>query len=145
MGCPLLALHLVKTWKFTPESIIKNPHHILKSRRRTTVFDIPMLNNDSRISSGFVNFDNWSWNSNSNDNNELVSSPISPTSNDNIYSSSPPTSSPINEDIWGKKEVGKGVNHENEDMESTTLLDDVDFNDYKVALIKRLLSVNNFT
>ncbi|CAG8806793.1 18796_t:CDS:2, partial [Dentiscutata erythropus] len=59
MGCPLLALHLVRTWKFTPESMIKNPRHILKSRRRTTVFDIPILNNDSRISSGFINFDNW--------------------------------------------------------------------------------------
>ncbi|CAG8527835.1 6325_t:CDS:10 [Diversispora eburnea] len=102
MGCPLLALHLVRTWKFTPESMIKNPRHILKSRRRTTVFDIPILNNDSRISSGFINFDNW-----------------------NI--------------IWGKRDNEKGEYHENGNMENTSLLDDIYFNDYKVALIKRLL------
>ena len=58
MGCPLLALHLVKTWLFAPESMSKNPHHILRSRRRTTILDIPLLDNDIRISSGVVNFNN---------------------------------------------------------------------------------------
>ncbi|CAJ0825977.1 9445_t:CDS:10 [Entrophospora sp. SA101] len=62
IGCPLLALHLVKSWTFPPEevSLSKNPNHILKSRRRTTILDIP-LPNDDPISSGVVSIDTWSW------------------------------------------------------------------------------------
>nr|CAG8594390.1 7162_t:CDS:10 [Entrophospora candida] len=62
IGCPLLALHLVKSWTFPPEevSLSKNPNHILRSRRRTTILDIP-LPNDDPISSGVVSIDTWSW------------------------------------------------------------------------------------
>ncbi|CAG8733198.1 6725_t:CDS:2, partial [Dentiscutata heterogama] len=76
MGCPLLALHLAKTWLFAPESMSKNPHHILRSRRRTTILDIPLLDNDIRISSGVVNFNNWSWETDA----DVASSPVSPRS-----------------------------------------------------------------
>jgi hypothetical protein len=62
MGCPLLALHLVRTWTFSQQSDPKRPDHILKSRRRTTIFDIPLAESDDVISKGVVNFDTWNWN-----------------------------------------------------------------------------------
>ncbi|RIA89474.1 RAVE protein 1 C terminal-domain-containing protein [Glomus cerebriforme] len=63
MGCPLLALHLVRTWTFSPQSDPERPDHILKSRRRTTIFDIPIASSDGDdvISKGVVNFDTWNW------------------------------------------------------------------------------------
>ncbi|CAG8635506.1 14582_t:CDS:10, partial [Acaulospora morrowiae] len=181
MGCPLLALHLAKTWRFTHESISKNPDRILKSRRRTTIFDIPLLNHDTRISSGFVNFNNWSWN---NDNDST--SPISaggrnrasdlfadePSSYFNAYNNSPTTTSFNNDadsaeiisgDSWGwnspKSDISANQNFNSRvfspgddsssvnttgdfwssNTESTTLLEDIDFDDCKADLVKRSL------
>ncbi|CAB4445912.1 unnamed protein product [Rhizophagus irregularis] len=120
MGCPLLALHLVRTWTFSQQSDPKRPDHILKSRRRTTIFDIPMADSDGDdvISKGVVNFDTWDWNE-----------PISPVSSkfskhitdksDDLFTEEPsPLVSPVTprrisfndnsfkdstneEDIWG--------------------------------------------
>ncbi|RIB04432.1 RAVE protein 1 C terminal-domain-containing protein [Gigaspora rosea] len=160
MGCPLLALHLVKTWLFASESMSKNPHHILRSRRRTTILDIPLLDNDIRISSGVVNFDNWSWETDA----DVASSPVSPKSSskflfdddnakdtaNNLFADDSQTKlcsdSPSNgTDMWGWNTYKtnspsnvSGSYTEKGNLANITLLDDVDFNDYKVALVRRL-------
>ncbi|CAG8530036.1 3694_t:CDS:10 [Cetraspora pellucida] len=162
MGCPLLALHLVKTWLFAPESMSKNPHHILRSRRRTTILDIPLLDNDIRISSGVVNFNNWSWETDA----DVASSPVSPrpsskswfdddntrdTSN-NLFTDEPSQTNIYSDngssgtDMWSwnayknnnSSSNVSGSYTEKGNLEKITLLDDMDFNDYKVALVRRL-------
>ncbi|CAG8644989.1 7798_t:CDS:10, partial [Funneliformis mosseae] len=174
MGCPLLALYLVQTWTFSPQSDPERPDHILKSRRRTTIFDIPLAASDDVISKGVVNFDTWSW--------DAPLSPVSPISvkhitdkAEDIFSDEPsPMVSPItpkrisftdttfkdssdDNNVWGwdsprhyqkvnsfkakktdifAEKISK--NDIEKDSENITLLDDIDFYDYKVSLVKRL-------
>lgn len=193
IGCPLLALYLVKSWTFPPEevSLSKRPNHILRSRRRTTILDIP-LPNDDPISSGVVNIDTWSWDP-----------PITPTSpeanisksttdkagdilsdepqhlqhqrvgsfsrktsfdfnrnssnndddnDDNIWSWNSPKSFQ-NYGSFGSRNIdyfsndhnsdskNKNNNNNNPSSENNTLLNDNDFSDYKIALVKRLAQV----
>jgi len=112
MGCPLLALHLVRTWTFSQQSDPKRPDHILKSRRRTTIFDIPMANSDGDdvISKGVVNFDTWNWNepikhiTDKSDDlfTEEPSPLISPTTPKRLsFIDNPFKDSTNEEDIWG--------------------------------------------
>ncbi|CAI2173797.1 12342_t:CDS:10 [Funneliformis geosporum] len=174
MGCPLLALYLVQTWTFSPQSDPERPDHILKSRRRTTIFDIPLAASDDVISKGVVSFDTWSW--------DAPVSPVSPISvkhltdkAEDIFSDEPsPIASPItpkrisftdttfkdssgDDNVWGwnspkhyqkvnsfkakKTDIFAEKIYKNDiekDSENITLLDDIDFYDYKVSLVKRL-------
>ncbi|CAG8616565.1 5229_t:CDS:10, partial [Paraglomus brasilianum] len=121
MGCPLLALHLLKTWVFTsdiassefsqispssPTSSLKR----LRSRRRTTILDVP-LNNDNIFSSGVVSADDWGW-----------SEPQTPRSRHGSLK--------LVTDIFSD-EPDSACN-------TTTLLHDKDLGMYKYSLVKRL-------
>jgi hypothetical protein len=179
MGCPLLALYLVRTWTFSTLTDPEKPFNILRSRRRTTVFDMPIANSDDVISKGVVNFDTWNWDEPISPVSSRSSKHIFTDKSEDLFSDEPsPMVSPItprrlsyidtsfrdqtsDEDIWSPQSYHQRINSFNanktdifnseealyqndaeNDAGNITLLDDVDFYDYKVSLVKRLCQVS---
>ncbi|CAG8451235.1 3746_t:CDS:10 [Ambispora leptoticha] len=160
MGCPLLALHVLKTWIFTFEPASRTPAKIFHSRKRTTVIDVPLPSDDDPISKGVVSFDEWGWDmsvaatSTTKDQAEDIFSEdpqlISSTTNqskttEDIFASqsngllwkrtSSYRSNPM--DIFAE-ESSKISSTENTELSTMTLLDDKNLSTYKFTLVKRL-------
>ncbi|KAG9283992.1 hypothetical protein G9A89_005499 [Geosiphon pyriformis] len=154
MGCPLLALHVLKTWVFTFEPNSSTPEKMLHLRKRSTILDVPLPSSDA-ISSGVMNFDDWSWNEPTSRGSDNLTSytrdifsqePMSLESPSlgsfshkpqslSWKSNSPHLSNTL--DIFASEISG---NHEDGSkmIKTITLLDDKDLSSYKFTLVKRL-------
>ncbi|CAG8572440.1 2105_t:CDS:10 [Ambispora gerdemannii] len=151
MGCPLLALHVLKTWIFTFEPASRTSTTIFHHRKRTTVIDVPLPSDDDPISKGVVSFDEWGWDMPAAASTATTS--INKDRDENIFEFFPTIDQSKTADIFASQSNGwswkrtrsnpmdiftdessLNILTENTRLSTMTLLDDKDLSIYKFTL-----------